>query len=130
MVADPETASPLSGARILVVEDEWVVLRLLEELLNEYGCEIVGPANRVAKANKIASVESLDGALLDLNVAGETVYAVAKTLRDRGIPFAFVTGYAPSWISEGYREHPALQKPIHPDKLKQVLATMVSQRKH
>jgi CheY-like chemotaxis protein len=130
MVGNIDVTSLLSGARILVVEDEWMVQLLLKELLNEYGCEIVGPANRVAKANKLASVEALDGALLDLNVAGETVYAVAKTLSDRDIPFVFVTGYAAEWISESYRKFPALQKPIHSDKLKQLLGAMLSHRKH
>lgn len=127
---NPETNAALNGARILVVEDEWLVATLLEDLLHEYGCEIVGPANRVAKAKDMASIETFDAALLDLNVAGETVYAVAKTLNDRGIPFAFVTGYTSEWISEGYRERPSLQKPIHPDKLKRVLGVMLSDRKH
>src|SRR5438552_1528455 len=99
----PSTGSPLQGRRILVVEDEALVSMILEDFLANFGCEIVGPATRLKKAIELASVVIVDGALLDLNVGGEMVYPVARILSDRGIPFAFVTGYTATWVSETYR---------------------------
>jgi CheY-like chemotaxis protein len=40
----------LDGVRVLVVEDERLVVTLLEEMLKFAGCVIVGRAKRVAQA--------------------------------------------------------------------------------
>jgi DNA-binding NarL/FixJ family response regulator len=120
---------PLQGQRILLVEDEAMVSHLLEHFLTAFGCEIVGPAARIKKAVELASVAHIDGALLDLNVAGEVSYPVAEILTGRGIPFAFITGYSANRISETYRERPILQKPFLDEKLRQILTLMLSQRR-
>jgi CheY-like chemotaxis protein len=73
-VLDAPKRATLRGARILVVEDEFLVVTTLVELLEEYGCIVVGPASRVATGVALASVEPIDCALLDLNIAGEMVY--------------------------------------------------------
>jgi len=130
MINNPSIGPSLKGARILVVEDEWLVSILLEELLHEFGCEVVGPATCVANAIDLASAGSIDGALLDLNVKGQVVYSVARMLADRGIPFAFVTGYTAAWISDTYRERPMLQKPVHAEKLKQILRDILNHSVH
>jgi hypothetical protein len=64
--------------------------------------------------------------LLDLNVDGEKVYPVAEMLAERGIPFAFVTGYGAGGVNMIYRERP-LQKPFHPAALERILRLMLSQ---
>jgi len=120
----------LQGKRILVVEDEALLSMMLEDLLTDLGCDIVGPAARLKKANELASSAPCDGALLDLNLGGEVTYGVARILDDRGIPFAFVTGYDPSWISEPYRARPMIPKPIRPETLKEVLDAMLDQPRH
>ena len=119
--------SSLKGARILVVEDDWLISSLFACLLTEYGCEVVGPVSSVAEALVLASAEAIDAALLDLNVKGQVVYPVARTLADRSIPFAFLSGYVAATISETYRERPALQKPVRAEKLRQILREMLNQ---
>ena len=115
----------LAGSRVLLVEDEAIISIFFAEVLREFGCHIVGPAASVSKAIGFATTEALDGALLDVNVNGETVYAVAQILADRGIPFAFVTGYG-GWISETFRGRPTLEKPVDEDKLRGMLTAMMS----
>lgn len=115
----------LRGARILVVEDDMLVAMLLEDLLNEHGCALVGPAARLARAMDLAAVEIIDAALLDLNVDGKQVYPVAEILRKRGIPFAFVTGYGANWVSSTYRDRPTLQKPFRDAALANVLRLLL-----
>jgi CheY-like chemotaxis protein len=117
----------LKGARILMVEDEWLASMLFTELLTDFGCEIVGPASSVAEAVVLAAAAEIDAAVLDLNVKDELVYPVARTLADRGIPFVFLTGYAADRISETYRARPALQKPVSAEKLAQILKEMLNQ---
>jgi DNA-binding response OmpR family regulator len=125
---NPATPSPLEGQRILLVEDEAIVSMILEDFLTEFGCEIVGPATRLKKAVDLASVENVDAALLDLNVSGEVTYDVAKILSDRGIPFAFVTGYTAASLSAPYRERPMLQKPFQSAQLRKLLTLLLKQR--
>jgi DNA-binding response OmpR family regulator len=126
LVSNPLVDSLLMGARILLVEDEWMISAFLVEYLHEVGCEVIGPAARIATAIDLASLEKIDCALLDLNVAGELVYPVAQILTDRSIPFAFTTGYGKAVISENFRDRPTLQKPFNEPKLSEILSDMLS----
>src|SRR5690606_26707078 len=40
----------IAGLRILVAEDEMLVAMMLEDMLDDLGCTVVGPANRVPQA--------------------------------------------------------------------------------
>jgi CheY-like chemotaxis protein len=108
-----------TGLRVLVVEDEMLLAFLLNDLLVEWGCAVVGPAGHVSKAMVLAGSEELDGAILDVNLAGSDVYPVAQALAARGIPFIFVSGYAASRLPPEWRQRPTLQKPFQPTELAQ-----------
>jgi CheY-like chemotaxis protein len=99
---------------VLVVDDETMIAMLLEDMLNDIGCKVVGPASSVGQS--IALIEAneclLDGAFLDINLRGELVYPVADALMARGVPFMFVTGYALHGIDPQYGAIPALTKPF------------------
>ena len=118
----------LNGLRILVVEDEAAISLLLEDMLLDFGCEVVGPAARLAAALEFVHGESLDLAILDVNVAGEPIYPVAKALAERDVPFVFSTGYGNAGIQDGYRDRLVLQKPFAQNDLKQKL--VMARRAH
>jgi CheY-like chemotaxis protein len=111
----------LNGLRILVVEDEAAISLLLEDMLLDFGCEVVGPAARLTAALDIAHRETLDLAILDVNVAGEPVYPVVEALEARKVPFVFSTGYGSAGIRDLYRDRPVLQKPLAQHDLRQKL---------
>lgn len=119
--------SDLHGRRILLVEDEMLVSMFLEDALRRLGCEIVGPAARLAKAVELADAAAIDAAILDVNVHGEEVYPAAEKLAARDIPFAFVTGYRACIIAEIYRERLALQKPLEVGQVERALRLMLVQ---
>ncbi len=102
----------LTGRRILVVEDEALIARLLEDLLRELGCEVVGPASNVTLALELAARERPDAAVLDVNLGGETVFPVADALKHAGIPFVFITGYGQAGLSGAHTGHATIRKPI------------------
>lgn len=102
----------LSGLRILVVEDTWLVAEVIMDQLRDEGCEIVGPASRLKRALEFAREANFDGALLDVNLAGEYCFPVAQVLGERGIPFVFLTGYGEDAIPAEYRSMPRLMKPF------------------
>jgi DNA-binding response OmpR family regulator len=113
---------PASGLRVLVVEDESMIAMLLEVMLADFGCEMIGPVGRVGKALAMAQREPLDIAILDVNVNGEEVYPVAAALARRGIPFVFVTGYSKHRLRPPYDDRPMLQKPFRRRDVYAVLA--------
>lgn len=104
----------LSGLRILVVEDEFVIAMDIEAILQKCGCEVVGPVSSVAAAlDAVRRDDRLDGVLLDINLQGEPSVAVAEAVKERGVPFVIVTGYEGREIDEKIlRESPRLRKPF------------------
>jgi CheY-like chemotaxis protein len=101
----------LAGLRILVVEDDAMLAMALELTLSDLGCEVVGLASNLADAVPLAREAAIDGAVLDVNLAGEKVYPVADILAARNIPFVFATGYGSAGLRECDRARPVLQKP-------------------
>jgi CheY-like chemotaxis protein len=102
----------LEGRKVLVVEDESLVAMLLETMLEDMGCKVFGTAARVDEAlDMIAGEARPDAALLDVNVAGQTVYPVAEALDRKGVPLVFSTGYGQGGLAEGWEGRPTVQKP-------------------
>jgi len=117
----------LRGLKVLVVEDNFLVAELVRSLLEDCGCETVGPAGRVDSA--LALIEdddgALDGAVLDINLAGEYCFPIAERLHQRGVPFFFLTGYDDGQIiPPQFREVPRLAKPFDNRNVQCVAAEM------
>ena len=112
----------LAGRRILVVEDEMMIAMLVEDMLTELGCSVVGPAHALAEALALAQSEpGLDAALLDVNLAGQPVFPVADALREKGVPAVFSTGYGDAGLRDIDRGAPVLQKPFRAGDLARAL---------
>ena len=97
---------------ILVVEDEPLVAMVLESILEDMGALLVGPAASVEKALALIDAGGFAGALLDVNLRGERVDAVADALSAKGIPFVFTTGHGIDGIPPAHRDRPMLSKPF------------------
>lgn len=115
----------LEGLRVLVVEDEMLVAMAIEEMLERFGCTVVGVEARVRRALEFASRESVDAAVLDVNLAGEKVFPVAEALARRGVPFVFSTGYGAAGVDADFPGAPVLQKPYPEEALARALAEAV-----
>ncbi|MFL4978991.1 MAG: response regulator [Xanthobacteraceae bacterium] len=94
------------------MEDEALVAMVMRDMLIEFGFTVVGPFSRAIEATAAATDESVDAAVLDINLDGEMVYSLAEMLSARGIPFVFVTGYGSESIDGRFAHVPVLQKPI------------------
>ena len=104
-------SSRLLGCRVLFVEDEVMVSWILEDMLAELGCNVVGPAARVQQAIAVIEAEGIDLAVLDVNLNGEKSYPVAEVLRELGVPFMFSSGYGRDSMPDDFHAVPMLQKP-------------------
>lgn len=117
-----EATRVLNGLRILVVEDNFLIAETLKIFLEDCGCIVVGPIPRLAPAVDVVD-SSLDGALLDMNLAGEYCFPIAKKLQGLRIPFVFVTGYGDRHdVPAEFRDVPRLSKPLDEERAKPILA--------
>lgn len=114
----------LAGLRVLVVEDEMMVSMLIEDMLGDLGCHVVGPAARLDEALSLAQNAELDCAVLDVNLGGQSTFPVADLLREKGAPFAFATGYGDAGLRDVDRASPVLQKPFREVDLRRVLESL------
>jgi CheY-like chemotaxis protein len=114
----------LAGKRILVLEDEPLVAMMVEDLLIDLGCIVIGPAMHLPEAMQLAAAETLDGAVLDININGGRSYPVADLLAERGIPAMFATGYGYGEELKG-RAEPVLQKPYQGERLAAALSAIL-----
>ncbi|SEP50759.1 CheY chemotaxis protein or a CheY-like REC (receiver) domain [Rhodospirillales bacterium URHD0017] len=105
-------AKALNGLRILVVEDNFLAAEVIRVVLEDNGYTVVGPVGRVDDGVRLAEAEALDGAVLDVNLNGDRCFPIAETLRGRGVPFMFLTGYDSSSIPAELRDTQRLGKPI------------------
>jgi len=118
--------TPATPLRILLAEDEMLVAMLLEDILSDLGHTLVGPLAHLDKTLHAARHETLDLAILDVNLQGEEIYPVAEVLQARGIPFAFSTGYGVHGLLERWQKQPTLQKPYHRDELYRMVAELAA----
>jgi DNA-binding response OmpR family regulator len=103
----------LRGRRLLVVEDDYLIADELRDQLIALGADVIGPVPTLARAHQMIGAETaVDGAILDVNLGGEKVFPIADLLRERGIPFVFVTGYDKSAIPPAYVNIPLCEKPF------------------
>lgn len=117
-------SSSLVGKRILIVEDEYFIASDIRRALKGAGAVPVGPAGTL-ETGLILAEEDIDLALLDVNLEGEHSYPIANRLRDRGVPFAFLTGYDDWALPETYRDAPRLGKPFAMTQLISELAALI-----
>lgn len=111
----------LAALRVLVVEDEAMVAMLIEDMLEDIGCKVVDSIASLAKACDAAATADLDLAMLDMNIAGEKVFPVARILRERRIPFLFSSGYGEAGLPAEYATYQVLSKPFSQESLKEKL---------
>jgi CheY-like chemotaxis protein len=121
--------SPFPGRRVFLVEDEMFVAWLLEDMLADLGCEVVGPASSVNQALAMIDAEAIDAAVLDVNLNGQMSYPIADALAARGVPFVLSTGYDKDTLRDDYRTFPVLQKPIRRSELSETLAKLLTPKK-
>jgi CheY-like chemotaxis protein len=112
--------------RLLVVEDEYLIRMLLEDMLADLGYEVAAAVGTIAEASELAASGDFNAAILDVNLDGQEIYPVAEILAKRGLPFVFVTGYGERSLGEPYRDRPALQKPFQIEQLKSALDELLA----
>ena len=112
-VDDGMTAgNDLHGLRVLIVEDESLIAMLLEDILEDLGCELVGSALTLRQGLEQAETADAEVAILDINLGGDPIFPVAERLAARRIPLVFASGYGATTLPDAWRDSPTLPKPF------------------
>jgi DNA-binding response OmpR family regulator len=112
--------------RVLVVEDEPLIALMLEQHIDELGCDCLGPVGVLAQAMEIARNGSFSAAVLNLIIDEKPAYSVAAILAERGIPFGFVSGLPHGAFDDQWLGRPYLNKPYAFDDLRQFILDLLA----
>ena len=117
---------PLSGLRILVVEDNALLAMTVDSILQNAGAEVAGPVGTLSEAEQLAAAEPLSGALLDIKLNSDEIWSVARILLDRGVPFIFCFGHFDrDSLPREWSTFPILTKPARARQIVERLAGVI-----
>lgn len=123
-VEDPH----FKGLKVLVVQDQPLISLQLERMLKSLGCSAVWHAGGITEALAVMREHRPNAAILELYLAGELAYPIARWLDAEKIPFVFTTGYGRRKILGHWASRPAIQKPFTMKALRTKLASALDQQ--
>lgn len=86
---EPALADRPPRGRVLIVEDDAALALDIQRILREAGYLAVGPVASAGEADRLIRRGTLDGAVVDLHVAGGSDI-VADSVAQAGIPFVWI----------------------------------------
>jgi CheY-like chemotaxis protein len=126
MSAQPDGSGPLSGRRVLVIEDEYFLADDIARALTALGARIVGPFGDLKEATDVLDRDVvIDVAVVDVNLRTEMVFPLARALRARNVPFVFTTGYDSGAIETEFQDVRLWGKPLDIPGMARELISMV-----
>jgi two-component SAPR family response regulator len=121
-----QDGNTFGGRRIMVVEDDYLVVTDLIDRLQAMGAEVIGPVPNLEKAfERLERLPDIAGAVLDVNVAGEMIFPLAEELKRRSVPFIFATGYDEDAIPAEYASVQRFAKPASDSEIALALLDVV-----
>src|SRR5215475_3607480 len=114
--------NPLSGCRVLVVDDEPMIAYAIGEIVTQLGGNVSALASRPDQAFFAIEEQEVDCAILDVNLAGTLSFKIAAALRRRNIPFFYCTAHADAVsVFPPIAAAPRLRKPVKKEELRDML---------
>jgi CheY-like chemotaxis protein len=107
-----------SGLRVLVLEDEPLLLLDVQDMLQGLGVGTVVACPTVEAAARAVNLEAFDVALLDVVIGAQTPVVLALDLQARGTSVGFVSGTEGDFLPDALRSRPLLRKPYTRDEFK------------
>jgi CheY-like chemotaxis protein len=116
-----EQASILTGATVLIVEDEALVALDLALVLRDLGCVVLGLAADSAQALALLRQQRPDAVLLDLGLRDGFALALVEALAAADVRYVLTTGYDCEQLEPALWQVPRLDKPYGQEELRQAL---------
>jgi DNA-binding response OmpR family regulator len=116
----------LAGVQLLIVEDDFLLLMDLEEVLLGAGAARVQACRTIEDALLVALKEEISAAILDVRIGAESIAPVARRLAARGTPFVFYTGQLGNDpMMEEWPNCRTLSKPAQPQVIVNAVAELL-----
>ncbi|MGE5511014.1 MAG: hypothetical protein ACM31O_07180 [Bacteroidota bacterium] len=112
--------------RVLVLEDEPLLLLDMQEMLKGLAVQAIIPCSSVEAAREAVAAFEFDVAILDIMVGEATSTPLAIALQQKGVPVGFVSGTEVDSLPEELRSRPLLRKPYTPDAFGSFFAELAS----
>lgn len=113
MPPQADGAGPLSGRRVLVIEDEYFLADDIVRALTALGARVIGPYGDLDEATLVVDSDiAIDAAVMDINLRNEMVFPLARLLRSRKVPLVFTTGYDHGSIVPEFQDVRLWGKPL------------------
>jgi DNA-binding response OmpR family regulator len=114
----------LKGRRILILEEQPSIAMRLVAILQEAGCRISGPAEDVCEALNLIGRDTIDAAILDVKIAGNSTLPVARELARRSIPYVFTSGNKSRRLDQRCAPAKVITKPYSAEHIVEVLLAL------
>lgn len=102
----------LAGRAVLLVEDDFCQARDTQQALQHAGAKVIGPFADTESALRSLASREPSLAILDIRLVDGMRFNLAAALKDKGIPFMFLTAVDPKEIPEEHAAAPVMQKPV------------------
>jgi two-component system, chemotaxis family, sensor kinase Cph1 len=117
---------PEIARRVLIVEDEAMIAMLIEFILQDADCDVVGPVSSVLGALRLIELQSLDAAVVDFRLGDDDSCEIIDVLDQRGVPFLIMTGQEIADLPPRLRHLNIMNKPFQAEALVQAVEKILS----
>lgn len=124
------TSKPLTGLRVLLVEDDYYLAADATSAVEDAGGEVIGPFGSAEQALDLLSANGADVAVLDINLGYGPSFDLARRLRTTNVPIVFATGYDEGVLPEDLQTVARLQKPYRSQDLVQCLSSVKAEERY
>jgi CRP-like cAMP-binding protein/CheY-like chemotaxis protein len=112
--------------RILIAEDNYLIAEEVGELVRGCGYAVAGAAPSLESGMALIAKNAVDGAVLDIDLAGTPSFPMCRALSARGVPFLFLSGYSPNTVVPAeFSKTIHLSKPLAPAALESALRNLI-----
>jgi DNA-binding response OmpR family regulator len=120
------TDRPLSGRRIIILEDDYYQAHDSKDTLEQAGAEVVAVTATVPDIEVHLAQGRIDAVLIDINLGRSLSFDFARTLNRLAIPFLFLTGYDAGILPEDLAGSAYISKPADRDRIVAGLAELLA----
>lgn len=118
------TDRPLSDLNIVILEDDYYQAQDCRMILEEAGARVVSISATLPDLERLLAEVSVDLMLIDINLGHGLSFDFARSLKERAIRFAFLTGYDAEMLPDDLAGSPYLSKPADGARIVAALADL------